>query len=124
MTQVLLAGGCGFIGSHLADKICLRPDVTRLVVVDNLWTGRLENLAALADPRVEFVQSDVETFFVGYKVRRDLSLGLSRFPAMVYWRSPCELFRPMWSGALNLLSLLKPGGVIGYTSTSKSMAIR
>ena len=118
MTQVLLAGGCGFIGSHLADRICRRPDVTRLVVVDNLWTGRRENLAALSDPRVEFVQSDVETFSSDTKFDEIYHLASPASPPW-YMAQPLRTISANVVGALNLLSLLKPGGVVGYTSTSE-----
>ncbi len=43
----LVTGGAGFIGSHLAEALLRRGD--RVVVVDDLSTGRLENLALVAD---------------------------------------------------------------------------
>jgi UDP-glucose 4-epimerase len=43
----LVTGGAGFIGSHLAEALLLRGD--RVVVVDDLSTGRLENLALVTD---------------------------------------------------------------------------
>jgi len=44
--KYLLTGGAGFIGSHLADR--LLEDGHHVRVLDNLSTGRLENLAHLA----------------------------------------------------------------------------
>jgi UDP-glucose 4-epimerase len=43
MAQFLVTGGCGFIGSHLAAALLARGDTVR--VLDDLSTGRLENLA-------------------------------------------------------------------------------
>jgi UDP-glucose 4-epimerase len=40
--NVLITGGCGFIGSHLADQLLARGD--RVTVVDNFATGRRDNL--------------------------------------------------------------------------------
>jgi UDP-glucose 4-epimerase len=55
---VLITGGAGFIGSHLAERLVERGD--RVLVLDDLSTGRRENLAALgAHPHFEFVQSSV-----------------------------------------------------------------
>lgn len=55
---MLLAGGCGFIGSHLADLLVARGE--EVVVVDNLVTGRRRNLAQLAgNDRCTFVEHDV-----------------------------------------------------------------
>lgn len=41
MAQYLITGGCGFIGSHLADR--LLADGHRVTILDNLSSGRLEN---------------------------------------------------------------------------------
>lgn len=61
MKTVLVSGGAGFIGSHLCDRLLLRTDIQKLVVVDSLWTGLLENIEHIKDPRFHFVKSDVET---------------------------------------------------------------
>ncbi|GAA3455347.1 MULTISPECIES: NAD-dependent epimerase/dehydratase family protein [Dactylosporangium] len=54
----LITGGAGFIGSHLADALLARGD--RVVVLDNLSTGRLANLdAASGHPHFRFVQGSV-----------------------------------------------------------------
>ena len=48
----LITGGAGFIGSHLADSLAARGD--HVVLVDNLSTGRVGNVAhLLGDGRVE-----------------------------------------------------------------------
>lgn len=44
---ILLTGGAGFIGSHLAER--LLNDGHRVIVVDNLVTGSLENIASFKD---------------------------------------------------------------------------
>jgi len=47
MSKVLVTGGAGFIGSHITDKLVeLGNDV---VVVDNLSTGKRENLILMRD---------------------------------------------------------------------------
>ena len=45
--RVLVTGGAGFIGSHLVDALLARGD--DVVVLDDLSTGRRENLAAAGD---------------------------------------------------------------------------
>ena len=45
VTRTLVTGGAGFIGSHLAEALLAQGQ--RVVVVDNLSTGRVENIAGL-----------------------------------------------------------------------------
>ena len=53
MTRVLITGGAGFIGSHLAEAFLARGD--RVTVIDNLSTGRFENIAHLVtNPQFDF----------------------------------------------------------------------
>lgn len=60
--KVLLTGGAGFIGSHLADAI-LTEGAESLVVIDNLTTGNLENIAGIIEnPRFTLVKSDIADF--------------------------------------------------------------
>ena len=54
----LVAGGAGFIGSHLVDALLARG--ARVVALDSLLTGRRDNLAHLSrEPRFEFVEADI-----------------------------------------------------------------
>ncbi len=53
---VLITGGAGFIGSHLADALLARGHAVR--VLDDLSTGKRSNLA-LDNPRIELIVGDV-----------------------------------------------------------------
>ena len=56
--RVLVAGGSGFIGSHLCEAL-LQAD-HQVVCLDNLSTGRLHNVRhLLEDPQFEFIEGDV-----------------------------------------------------------------
>ncbi|HVL70935.1 MAG TPA: UDP-glucuronic acid decarboxylase family protein [Beijerinckiaceae bacterium] len=56
--EVLVAGGAGFIGSHLVDAFL--AEGARVVALDSLLTGRRRNLRHLArEPRFDFVEADV-----------------------------------------------------------------
>ncbi len=54
--RVLVTGGAGFIGSHLCDL--LLAEGSTVTVIDNLSTGRRENLPA-AHPRLRFIEADL-----------------------------------------------------------------
>lgn len=56
--RALVAGGAGFVGSHLCDA--LLADGFDVLCVDNLLTGRARNIAHLeANPRFSFKQQDI-----------------------------------------------------------------
>lgn len=56
--QILITGGAGFIGSHLADCLAYKTDAS-LVVLDNLSTGRKANLRRIDDDRLTLIKGDI-----------------------------------------------------------------
>ena len=55
---VLVAGGAGFLGSHLCDALLAQGD--HVIALDSLLTGRKQNLRHLErEPRFELVEADV-----------------------------------------------------------------
>jgi UDP-glucose 4-epimerase len=56
--RYLITGGAGFIGSHLADSLVQQGE--QVVVIDNLSTGRIENIAHLRrEPNFVFVRESI-----------------------------------------------------------------
>ena len=56
--RVLVTGGAGFIGSHLTDRLI--ADGHSVTILDNLATGRMENLtAAQATGKLTFVEGSI-----------------------------------------------------------------
>ena len=53
--RIVITGGAGFIGSNIARSLCEENEV---IVIDNLLTGRYENISDIAD-RITFVRDDV-----------------------------------------------------------------
>lgn len=61
METVLITGGAGFIGSHLAER--LLADGHKVIVLDNLVTGSSENIKHLLDsPRFKFINHNVSEY--------------------------------------------------------------
>src|SRR6186997_3176801 len=63
MSQYLVTGGAGFIGSHLAEELTRRGE--RVRVADSFITGKRKNLAHL--PGVELVEGDLADLAVAQK---------------------------------------------------------
>ena len=57
--KILVTGGAGFIGSHIAEYLVQRGD--DVTVLDNLNTGRKENLAKIND-KINFVNGDIRDY--------------------------------------------------------------
>ncbi len=56
--NVLVTGGAGFIGSHLAER--LLKDGHKVVVIDNLSTGSLQNIKGFgSEPGFDFIEGDI-----------------------------------------------------------------
>ncbi len=58
-STILVTGGAGFIGSHIATRLALAQG-NEVIIYDNFSTGRNENIAHLKDKvNVEVVQADI-----------------------------------------------------------------
>jgi nucleoside-diphosphate-sugar epimerase len=101
----LLAGGGGFIGSHLTELFLGRGD--EVVVVDNFATGRRSNIAHLAGhERFKLIDHDITTALPEFGVTFDTVLDLAS-PASPadFATMPLEILAVGSTGTRNLLDL-------------------
>ena len=106
---VLVAGGAGFIGSHLCEALLARGD--RVVAVDNLLTGRRANVAHLANhDGFRFVHQDVcEPFDAGEPL--DAVMDLASPASPVDFRTlALEILAVGSTGTRNQLELARTHG--------------
>ena len=115
MKRILIAGGAGFLGSHLAEKLVADFDVT---IVDNLSSGMESNIKNIND-RVEFIKCDVESF--SYDKKIDIIIDLASRASRVEWETyPVEVALSNSIGTNNLIKLaLKNGSPFIYASSSE-----
>jgi len=67
MKKVAVTGGAGFIGSHLAGELAERGH--HVIVLDDLSTGRMENIELLLKKGgVEFIQDSITDLSLLQKV--------------------------------------------------------
>ncbi len=73
-SRVLITGGAGLIGSHIADRLA-EESVAEIVVLDNFVRGRRDNLAkAMAGGKVTIVQGDIRDRALVAEVMRGIDL--------------------------------------------------
>ena len=102
--RILVTGGAGFLGSHLCDRLI--SDGHEVICLDNLFTGRKENIVhLLSNPRFEFLRHDVVDPF---KVEVDQIYNLA-CPASPphYQYNPIKTVKTSVMGAINCLGLAK-----------------
>lgn len=105
--KILVAGGAGFIGSHLCDRLIEEGE--EVICVDNLYTGRISNIQHLFnDPRFEFLEADiVNVNFVDLfyeKVNQIYNLACPASPRH-YQKDPIYTMLVNVIGTKNLLDL-------------------
>ena len=60
MTTCVVTGGAGFLGSHLCEKLLGAGH--RVLCLDNLETGSLENIAHIREENFEFRHTDITEY--------------------------------------------------------------
>ena len=107
--RVVVAGAAGFLGSHLCDRLVERGD--EVVAIDNLLTGRLENLEGLfRSERFTFQHHNVSDFVhVAGHVDAVLHFASPASPAD-FARMPIQILKVGSLGTHHLLGLAKDKG--------------
>lgn len=101
----VVTGGAGFLGSHLCER--LLAEGHRVVCVDNLATGTLQNIAHLRDARFEFCQHDIiEHLEITGPVDYVFHLASPASP-IDYLRLPLQTLKVGSYGTHNALGLAK-----------------
>ena len=102
--RIVVAGGAGFLGSHLVDR--LLADGHEVICVDNFHTGRKANiLHLLSNPWFELCRHDI-TMPLYVEVDAIYNLACPASP-IHYQRDPVQTLKTCVHGSINLLGLAK-----------------
>lgn len=117
MKKILVAGGAGFLGSHLIDRLLAQGH--QVICLDNLLTGSLQNIEHLSShPHFTFIRHDV-CDPIDLKVDEIYNLACPASPPR-YQADPIHTMKTSFLGALNLLELARKNNAkIFQASTSE-----
>lgn len=120
---VLVIGGCGFIGSHLVEfLVSLGAQVT---VIDNLSTGKRENLNAVYEA-ISFVEGDITNLdtCIEHSKNKKIVFHLAAYTSVAgSMAEPHTCHRINTLGTLNVLEGARQAGTVDRLVFSSSAAV-
>ncbi len=121
MSKILVSGGAGFIASHLTDKLIEKGH--QVVVIDNLSTGKKENL----NPKAKFYEADICNSEIAQIFQEEKPEIVFHFAAQIDVREsvkdPIQDAKVNILGSLNLLQNCQKNGVKKFIFASSGGAI-
>jgi UDP-glucose 4-epimerase len=107
-SNILVTGGAGFIGSHLVDRL-ITEGANKVVVVDNMFLGSVDNLIRAIDNGVKLYENNAEDYsfmkyvLTNYKI--DTVFNLATKALNYSFVNPVDCFKTNVDVMLNLLEL-------------------
>ena len=119
--NIVLTGGSGFIGSHLSKEL-LKNGENKLIVVDNLLTGNLDNIKDLLDhENATFIQHDVQDHIeIDEKVDYVFHLASAASP-VAYTENPVNTLKAGSLGTINTLGLARKHGAEYFLASTSEV---
>jgi UDP-glucose 4-epimerase len=121
--KILVTGGCGLIGSATIDQLLREHSPARIIILDNLVRGSLDNVAqALKDPRVTLIRGDIRD----REAVRQAMAGVDALIHMAALRitacaaEPREAMEVMCDGTFNVIEAAHLAGVKKVVAASSA----
>lgn len=103
--NILVTGGAGFLGSNLCERLAKHSE-DHIYCLDNLQTGRMENIAELMDkPNFTFIQHDIVEH-IELEVDEIYNAACPASPP-AYQEDPVHTMKTSVFGILNMLELAR-----------------
>jgi UDP-glucose 4-epimerase len=109
--KYLITGGCGFIGSHIAEALV--SENHDVIIYDNLSSGYEKNIAHIRD-KIKFVKADVRDLDTLYKETKDVDYLFHEAALVSVFESVDRPFvnnEVNITGMLNVLAAARANGV-------------
>lgn len=120
MVNYIIVGGAGFIGSHIVEKLIKQKK--KVVVIDNLSTGRIENIKHLLK-KITFIKSDISKRGKWEKVikKNSILIHLAALADIVpSIEEPEQYFKSNVIGTFNLLQACKSKKILKFIYAASS----
>jgi len=118
--NILITGGAGFIGSHLAKKYANQDN--HIYIIDNLLTGNKKNIDSISKDKITFIQEDIINFDFKNIPQIDILYHLASPASPIqYKKHPVETMRVNSEGTHKVLEFCRSGkaGRMVLASTSE-----
>tara|TARA_Y100001958_G_C21247457_1_gene578804 strand:- start:1346 stop:2287 length:942 start_codon:yes stop_codon:yes gene_type:complete len=122
--NILITGGAGFIGSNIAETL-LKKDVKSIRILDNLVTGKMENIQFLLDAHdnLEFMRGDIADLETCRNAVKGIDVichqaAIGSVPRSV--KDPLTSHISNVNGFLNMLIAAKEEGIRRFVYASSS----
>ncbi len=127
--KILITGGAGFIGSHLADHLTLQKEIKKIIIIDNVKDGSKKNLKnCINSKKIKFYKRDIKNFkkiknlFKGIDLVFHLAALSDVVPSI---EAPIDYLDTNIMGTVNVLEAMRVHGVkkIIYSASSSCYGI-
>jgi len=118
--NVLVTGGAGFIGSHLAEKLVSLG--ARVTILDNLSTGTVENLEQIKNS-ITFIKDDIQDTAICNRITKnqDIIFHLAALVSVIEsQKDPYACFKSNIKGTQNLLEAARKNNINNFVFSSSS----
>jgi len=125
MAKILITGGCGFLGSHLVEKLVKLKH--NIIIIDNLSNGKISNIKSCIN-KIKFIKTDISKNgrWKKYFNKIDIVIHLAAIADIVpSINNPSKYFDVNVKGTLNILENSREYKVkkIIYAASSSSYGI-
>jgi dTDP-glucose 4,6-dehydratase len=119
MERTLVAGGAGFLGSHLCDALLSKGH--EVICMDNLITGSVDNIAHIQSDRFHFVEQDIsQPFTVAGSLDNVMNLASPASP-VDYYAHPVETLKVGSFGTYNALELAREKEAVFFMASTSEV---
>ncbi len=127
--KILITGGAGFIGSHLADYLVSKKNIKKIVILDNIRDGSLKNLKdSIKSKKFFFYKRDIRNFNSIKNIFKNIDIvyhlaALSDVVPSI--EEPIEYLDTNIMGTVNVLEAMRKNNVkkIIYAASSSCYGI-